>query len=166
MKLQKTSYDVLVSKYLLKDKQGRAIETNPDQALDRVAKALSLVEEKDQDVWEKRFRDVLEYALPGGRILSNAGTEQYKPSTSTINCVVSGTIGDSMEDIFAILREAAITLKAGCGIGYNFGTLRPKGSLVMGAGAKTSGPLSFMDVYNAMCATVSSAGGRRGSASS
>ena len=94
--------------------------------------------------------------------MSNAGAEAHKPATSTINCTVSGTIRDSMHDILDKVHEAGLTLKAGCGIGYEFSTLRPKGAYVSGAGAYTSGPLSFMDIYDKMCFTVSSAGGRRG----
>src|SRR4029077_15583425 len=87
---------------------------------------------------------------------------EHKPATSTINCTVSGTIHDSMADILKKVHEAGLTLKAGCGIGYEFSTLRPRGAYVSGAGAYTSGPLSFMDIYDKMCFTVSSAGGRRG----
>ena len=94
--------------------------------------------------------------------MSNAGSLAHKPATSTINCTVSGTILDSMDDILNKVHEAGLTLKAGCGIGYEFSTLRPKGAYVSGAGAHTSGPLSFMDIYDKMCFTVSSAGGRRG----
>ncbi len=94
--------------------------------------------------------------------MSNAGAEQHKPATSTINCTVSGSISDSMDSILNKVHEAGLTLKAGCGIGYEFSTLRPKGAFVTGAGAYTSGPLSFMDIYDRMCFTVSSAGGRRG----
>ena len=101
-------------------------------------------------------------ALPAGRIISNAGAGDHKPATSTINCTVSGTIEDSMEGILQKNLEAGLTLKAGCGIGYEFSTLRPKGAYVSGAGAHTSGPLSFMDIFDKMCFTVSSAGGRRG----
>ena len=101
-------------------------------------------------------------AIPAGRIISNAGAQDHKPATSTINCTVSGTVGDSMHDILGKVHEAGLTLKAGCGIGYEFSTLRPKGAYVSGAGALTSGPLSFMDIYDKMCFTVSSAGGRRG----
>ncbi len=85
-----------------------------------------------------------------------------EPATSTINCTVSGTIPDSMDGILKSVHEAGLTLKAGCGIGYEFSTLRPKGAFVSGAGAYTSGPMSFMDIFDAMCFTVSSAGGRRG----
>ena len=101
-------------------------------------------------------------AIPAGRVTSNAGAQQHKPATSTINCTVSGTVRDSMDDILRKVHEAGLTLKAGCGIGYEFSTLRPRGAYVSGAGAYTSGPLSFMDIYDKMCFTVSSAGGRRG----
>jgi ribonucleoside-diphosphate reductase alpha chain len=101
-------------------------------------------------------------AIPAGRVTSNAGALEHKPATSTINCTVSGTITDSMDDILNKVHEAGLTLKAGCGIGYEFSTLRPRWAYVSGAGALTSGPLSFMDVYDKMCFTVSSAGGRRG----
>src|SRR5690606_2716648 len=92
----------------------------------------------------------------------NAGALEHKPATSTINCTVSGTITDSMDDILGKVHEAGLTLKAGCGIGYEFSTLRPRRAFVAGAGAYTSGPMSFMDIYDKMCFTVSSAGGRRG----
>ena len=101
-------------------------------------------------------------AIPAGRITSNAGALEHKPATSTINCTVSGTIEDSMDGILEKVHEAGLTLKAGCGIGYEFSTLRPRGAFVAGAGAYTSGPMSFMDIYDKMCFTVSSAGGRRG----
>ena len=113
--------------------------------------------------WYERFLWALQRgAIPAGRITSNAGAEYHKPATSTINCTVSGTIHDSMHDILDKVHEAGLTLKAGCGIGYEFSTLRPRGAYVSGAGAYTSGPLSFMDIYDKMCFTVSSAGGRRG----
>jgi len=95
-------------------------------------------------------------------VISNAGALEHKPATSTINCTVSGTIHDSMDDILKKVHEAGLTLKAGCGIGYEHSTLRPRGAYVSGAGAYTSGPLSFMDIFDKMCFTVSSAGGRRG----
>ena len=101
-------------------------------------------------------------AYPAGRIISNAGASKYKPATSTINCTVSGTIEDSMTGILGSVHQAGLTLKAGCGIGYEFSTLRPSGAYVAGAGATTSGPLSFMDIFDRTCFTVSSAGGRRG----
>jgi len=114
-------------------------------------------------LWYDKFLWALKNgAIPAGRILSNAGAGEYKSDTSTINCTVSGTIADSMAGILEKVQEAGLTLKAGCGIGYEFSTLRPKGAYVSGAGAKTSGPLSFMDIFDATCFTVSSAGGRRG----
>ncbi len=113
--------------------------------------------------WYERFLWALRQgAIPAGRVTSNAGAWEHKPATSTINCTVSGTIRDSMDDILGKVHEAGLTLKAGCGIGYEFSTLRPRGAYVSGAGAYTSGPLSFMDIYDKMCFTVSSAGGRRG----
>src|SRR5690606_15303046 len=131
---------------------------------ERVARALAVVEAPEKrDEWYRRFVWALRRgAIPAGRITSNAGAEAHKPATSTINCTVSGTVRDSMDDILQKVHEAGLTLKAGCGIGYDFSTLRPRGAYVSGAGAYTSGPLSFMDIYDKMCFTVSSAGGRRG----
>ncbi|HDO34541.1 MAG TPA: adenosylcobalamin-dependent ribonucleoside-diphosphate reductase, partial [Chromatiales bacterium] len=130
-----------------------------------VARALAEVETAPEarEHWHERFLWALRHgAIPAGRITSNAGALAYKPATSTINCTVSGTIRDSMNDILEKVHEAGLTLKAGCGIGYEFSTLRPRGAYVSGAGAYTSGPLSFMDIYDKMCFTISSAGGRRG----
>ena len=130
-----------------------------------MAKALAAVEQTDvlRKHWQERFLWALRRgAIPAGRIVSNAGAQEHKPATSTINCTVSGTITDSMDGILNKVHEAGLTLKAGCGIGYEFSTLRPRGAYVSGAGAYTSGPLSFMDIYDKMCFTVSSAGGRRG----
>ena len=97
--------------------------------------------------------------LPAGRILAGAGTSR---SVTLFNCFVMGTIPDSMDGIFSALREAALTLQQGGGIGYDFSTLRPKGAAVAGVGADASGPVSFMDVWDAMCRTIMSAGSRRG----
>jgi ribonucleoside-diphosphate reductase alpha chain len=135
-----------------------------DDTYKRVARALADVEpEAQREHWNERFLWALRRgAIPAGRITSNAGALEHKPATSTINCTVSGTIRDSMDDILGKVHEAGLTLKAGCGIGYEFSTLRPRGAYVSGAGAYTSGPLSFMDIYDKMCFTVSSAGGRRG----
>jgi ribonucleoside-diphosphate reductase alpha chain len=135
-----------------------------DDTYRRVARALADVESPEQrEHWYERFLWALRRgAIPAGRITSNAGAQEHKPATSTINCTVSGTIRDSMDDILDKVHEAGLTLKAGCGIGYEFSTLRPRGAYVSGAGAYTSGPLSFMDIYDKMCFTVSSAGGRRG----
>jgi ribonucleotide reductase alpha subunit len=162
--LQPASLDIWDKKYRLKDKQGNPIDADVDGTFIRVAKALSAVERpEDQAHWNERFLWALRHgAIPAGRITSNAGGQEHKPATSLINCTVSGTIRDSMADIMAKATEAAMTLKAGCGIGYEFSTLRPKGAFVAGAGAYTSGPMSFMDIFDKMCFTVASAGGRRG----
>ena len=163
--MQPASYDIWDKKYRLKAKNGDAVDHSIDDTFRRVAKALSEVEATPelQKHWQERFFWALRHgAIPAGRVTSNAGALAHKPATSTINCTVSGTIVDSMDDILEKVHEAGLTLKAGCGIGYEFSTLRPRGAYVSGAGAHTSGPLSFMDIYDKMCFTVSSAGGRRG----
>jgi ribonucleoside-diphosphate reductase alpha chain len=162
---QPASLDIWDKKYRLKAKDGTPVDDSLDGTYERVAKALSEVEATPEAraLWNKRFLWALQHgAIPAGRITSNAGALEHKPATSTINCTVSGTIQDSMDNILEKVHEAGLTLKAGCGIGYEFSTLRPKGAYVSGAGAYTSGPLSFMDIYDKMCFTVSSAGGRRG----
>ncbi|HZF25906.1 MAG TPA: adenosylcobalamin-dependent ribonucleoside-diphosphate reductase, partial [Steroidobacteraceae bacterium] len=145
-------------------KDGTPIDRTMDDTYKRVARALSEVEGQEvREHWYEQFLWALRKgAIPAGRVTSNAGALEHKPATSTINCTVSGTIRDSMDDILNKVHEAGLTLKAGCGIGYEFSTLRPRGAYVSGAGAYTSGPLSFMDIYDKMCFTVSSAGGRRG----
>jgi len=162
---QPASLDIWDKKYRLKTKSGEIIDQSIDDTYQRVARALADVEEtpEKREEWYGRFLWALRQgAIPAGRITSNAGALAYKPATSTINCTVSGTVRDSMDDILGKVHEAGLTLKAGCGIGYEFSTLRPKGAFVAGAGAYTSGPLSFMDIFDKMCFTVSSAGGRRG----
>jgi ribonucleoside-diphosphate reductase alpha chain len=161
---QPASQDIWDKKYRLKAKDGSAVDQSMDDTYRRVAKALAEVEAKGKQAdWEARFVWALQHgAIPAGRITSNAGALEHKPATSTINCTVSGTVKDSMRGILDKVQEAGMTLKAGCGIGYEFSTLRPRGAFVAGAGAYTSGPLSFMDIYDKMCFTVSSAGGRRG----
>ncbi|HDO0923969.1 TPA: adenosylcobalamin-dependent ribonucleoside-diphosphate reductase [Aeromonas salmonicida] len=160
--LQETSLEIWDSKYRLKSKDGAPIDGSIDETYQRVARALA-EQEREPDAWYEPFLWALRNgAIPAGRITSNAGAFEHKPATSTINCTVSGTIEDSMDDILGKVHEAGLTLKAGCGIGYDFSTLRPRGAFVSGAGAYTSGPLSFMDIYDKMCFTVSSAGGRRG----
>ncbi len=162
---QEASLDIWDKKYRLKAKTGEILDTEIDDTYRRVARALSSVEATPElrELWFREFLWALRRgAIPAGRITSNAGAQAHKPATSTINCTVSGTIGDSMHDILGKVHEAGLTLKAGCGIGYEFSTLRPKGAYVSGAGAHTSGPMSFMDIYDKMCFTVSSAGGRRG----
>jgi len=161
---QSVSMDIWDKKYRLKSKQGKFIDSDIQETYNRVARALADVEIPEKiEFWHERFLWALQHgAIPAGRITSNAGALEHKPATSTINCTVSGIIEDSMTDILDKVHEAGLTLKAGCGIGYEYSTLRPKGAFVAGAGAYTSGPLSFMDIYDRMCFTVSSAGGRRG----
>ena len=163
--LQAASLDIWDSKYRLKKRDGTVVDRGIDETYRRVARAISEVENTDElrALWHERFLWALRRgAIPAGRIVSNAGALEHKPATSTINCTVSGIVLDSMDDILNKVHEAGLTLKAGCGIGYEFSTLRPRGAYVSGAGAYTSGPLSFMDIYDRMCFTVSSAGGRRG----
>jgi len=163
--MQPASYDIWDKKYRLKSKKGEPVDASIDHTYQRVARALSDAEgtPEKQKYWYERFLWALRRgAIPAGRVTSNAGALEHKPATSTINCTVSGTIEDSMDGILEKVHEAGLTLKAGCGIGYEFSTLRPRGAYVSGAGAYTSGPMSFMDIYDKMCFTVSSAGGRRG----
>ncbi len=163
--LQPVSEDIWDKKYRLKYKQGQPIDQTIQDTYKRVARALAEAETtaEQRAYWNERFLWALQRgAIPAGRITSNAGALEHKPATSTINCTVSGIIEDSMNGILEKVHEAGLTLKAGCGIGYEFSSLRPRGAFVAGAGAYTSGPLSFMDIYDKMCFTVSSAGGRRG----
>ncbi len=163
--MQPASMDIWEKKYRLQSKDGSPVDTTIDDTYQRVARALADVETTpiSREHWYGEFLWALRLgAIPAGRITSNAGAQEHKPATSTINCTVSGIVEDSMNDILEKVHEAGLTLKAGCGIGYEFSTLRPKGAYVSGAGAYTSGPLSFMDIYDKMCFTVSSAGGRRG----
>lgn len=163
--MQPASADIWDKKYRLKTKTGEAVDADIDGTYQRVARALAEAEPNadKRQYWNERFLWALRRgAIPAGRITSNAGALEHKPATSTINCTVSGTIVDSMDGILEKVHEAGLTLKAGCGIGYEFSTLRPRGAFVAGAGAYTSGPMSFMDIYDKMCFTVSSAGGRRG----
>ena len=162
--VQEASVDIWDKKYRLKAKDGTVLDVTVDDTWKRVARALADVEAPEKrELWYEKFLWALRHgAIPAGRVTSNAGALEHKPATSTINCTVSGTIRDSMDDILAKVHEAGLTLKCGCGIGYEFSTLRPRGAYVAGAGAYTSGPMSFMDIYDKMCFTVSSAGGRRG----
>jgi ribonucleoside-diphosphate reductase alpha chain len=164
IRFQEASLDIWDKKYRLTAKDGTPIDRSMDDTYKRVARALADVEQQElREHWYEQFLWALRRgAIPAGRVTSNAGAQQHKPATSTINCTVSGTVRDSMDDILGKVHEAGLTLKAGCGIGYEFSTLRPRGAYVSGAGAYTSGPLSFMDIYDKMCFTVSSAGGRRG----
>ena len=165
IELQPASFDIWDKKYRLKTMTGEPVDADIDATFERVAKTLADVEigkHKKQE-WHEKFVWALQNgAIPAGRIVANAGARHHKPATSTINCTVSRTVPDSMDGVLVAVHEAGLTLKAGCGIGYEFSTLRPKGAFVNGAGAYTSGPLSFMDIFDSMCFTVSSAGGRRG----
>jgi len=163
--LQPASLDIWSRKYRLTRADGTAIDLTPDDSLQRVARALAAQEATDalQALWYRKFLWALHNgAIPAGRILANAGAGDWRGAVSTINCTVSGSIRDSMDDILGKLHEAGLTLKAGAGIGYEFSTLRPRDAWVAGAGSRTSGPLSFMDIFDRMCMTISSAGGRRG----
>jgi ribonucleoside-diphosphate reductase alpha chain len=160
---QPISQEIWAKKYQLKDKNENPVDLDIQGTKRRVAKALS-APEKDSEYWYDKFMYALDNgAIPAGRISSNAGAGEYKPSTSLINCTVSRIVEDSIKGIVQdACGDAAITLSSGAGIGYEFSTLRPKGSFVAGAGAYTSGPLPFMDIFDSMCFTISSAGGRRG----
>ena len=163
--LQPASEDIWQRKYQLKDKHGEAVDLCVEGTFTRVARTLADIEAtpEKQAHWYERFLWALKQgAVPAGRIISNAGAQEYKPATSTINCTVSGKIHDSMDNILQKVHEAGMTLKSGAGIGYEFSTLRPNDAYVSGSGALTSGPLSFMDIYDKVCFTISSAGGRRG----
>ncbi len=147
-------------KYRLKDAEGAALEASVEDSWRRIARALAEVE-TDPGQWEERFYGALEdfKFLPAGRITAGAGTGR---SVTLFNCFVMGTIPDSMGGIFDMLKEAALTMQQAGGIGYDFSTIRPKGAHVEGVAADASGPLSFMDVWDAMCRTIMSAGSRRG----
>ena len=147
-------------KYRLKSSDGTPVDLAVEDSWRRVADALAK-QEKDPDAWRDKFYAALEdfRFLPAGRILAGAGTGR---SVTLFNCFVMGTIPDSLSGIFENLREAALTMQQGGGIGYDFSTIRPKGADVKGVAADASGPLSFMDVWDAMCRTIMSAGSRRG----
>ncbi|MBB4286013.1 ribonucleoside-diphosphate reductase alpha chain [Roseospira goensis] len=147
-------------KYRLKTSAGEPVDKSVEDTWRRVATALAAVE-RDPEPWAARFMAALEgfQVLPAGRILAGAGTDR---AVTLFNCFVMGTIPDDMGGIFSHLREAALTMQQGGGIGYDFSTLRPRGAPVHGVGADASGPLSFMDVWDAMCRTIMSAGSRRG----
>ena len=147
-------------KYRFKDADGKPLDATVEDSWRRIARALASVE-KDAPKWEDKFYSALEdfKFLPAGRITAGAGTAR---KVTLFNCFVMGTIPDSMGGIFEMLKEAALTMQQGGGIGYDFSTVRPKGALVKGVAADASGPLSFMDVWDAMCRTIMSAGSRRG----
>src|SRR5579863_2486292 len=147
-------------KYRLKTPEGGAVDRTIEDTWRRVATALA-APERDKALWADRFYEALSdfKFLPAGRVVAGAGSGR---NVTLFNCFVMGTIPDDMSGIFAHLREAALTMQQGGGIGYDFSTLRPKGAPVKGVGADASGPLSFMDVWDAMCKTIMSAGSRRG----
>ena len=147
-------------KYRFKEADGTPIDGTVEDSWRRIARALAEVE-KEPKVWEERFYGALEgfKFLPAGRITAGAGTGR---NVTLFNCFVMGTIPDSMGGIFDGLKEAALTMQQGGGIGYDFSTIRPRGAAVKGVAADASGPLSFMDVWDAMCRTIMSAGSRRG----
>src|SRR3990167_9073716 len=149
-------------KYRLHGEDGTPLDLTVEDTWDRVAKALAEAEAPEtREAWEARFREAMTgyRFLPAGRIFAGAGTGR---DVTLFNCFVMGTIPDDMGGIFEHLKEAALTMQQGGGIGYDFSTLRPKGAPVKGVGADASGPLSFMDVWDAMCRTIMSAGYRRG----
>lgn len=147
-------------KYRFKEADGTPIDGTVEDSWRRIARALAEVEKTPAD-WEDRFYHALEgfKYLPAGRITAGAGTGR---NVTLFNCFVMGTIPDSMGGIFDALKEAALTMQQGGGIGYDFSTIRPRGAEVKGVAADASGPLSFMDVWDAMCRTIMSAGSRRG----
>jgi len=147
-------------KYRLKEADGTIVDHTVEDSWRRIARDLAKVE-NDPKTWEDRFYGALEdfKFLPAGRITAGAGTGR---AVTLFNCFVMGTIPDSLSGIFDGLKEAALTMQQGGGIGYDFSTIRPKGAAVQGVAADASGPLSFMDVWDAMCRTIMSAGSRRG----
>ena len=147
-------------KYRFKEADGTPIDRTVEDSWRRIARALAEVEAEPK-VWEERFYGALSgfKFLPAGRITAGAGTGR---NVTLFNCFVMGTVPDSMGGIFDGLKEAALTMQQGGGIGYDFSTIRPRGAEVKGVAADASGPLSFMDVWDAMCRTIMSAGSRRG----
>ncbi|MBY6067201.1 adenosylcobalamin-dependent ribonucleoside-diphosphate reductase [Leisingera aquaemixtae] len=147
-------------KYRFKQADGAPIDVTVEDTWRRIARDLARAEKKPE-VWEEKFYSALEdfKYLPAGRITAGAGTARQ---VTLFNCFVMGTVPDSMSGIFDMLKEAALTMQQGGGIGYDFSTIRPRGADVKGVAADASGPLSFMDVWDAMCRTIMSAGSRRG----
>jgi ribonucleoside-diphosphate reductase alpha chain len=158
--IEPISQQIWDAKYRFKAPDGSPIDRTIEDSWRRVATALAAVEDTP-DAWEEKFYQALDgfKFLPAGRIWAGAGTER---AVTLFNCFVMGTIPDDMSGIFEHLKEAALTMQQGGGIGYDFSTLRPKGAPVKGVGADASGPLTFMDVWDAMCRTIMSAGHRRG----
>ncbi len=155
------SQDIWNRKYRYHGGKGIAEDKTLDETMGRVA-AFVASNERDSGTWRKAFEDILipRAFLPGGRIIANAGTERTE--VTMFNCYVMNKIEDSIEGIFETVKESAITQKQGGGVGFDFSTLRPKNSHIKGCEAKSSGPLSFMQVLDATCRTIMSAGQRRG----
>ena len=153
--------EIWTAKYRFKGSQGEGDISFRETAA-RVAKAVAGAEPPEHRAfWEKRFREVIEdfRFIPAGRVLAGSGTDR---AVTLFNCFVMGSIPDSLDGIFAHLKEAALTMQQGGGVGMDFSTIRPGGAFVQGVAAEASGPLSFMDCWDAMCRTVHSAGQRRG----
>jgi ribonucleoside-diphosphate reductase alpha chain len=150
-------------KYRLRDSEGQPIDLTPEDTCLRVAKGLASLEPKPEE-WEVEFsRILLEGKFAGGgRIMANVGAGDLKRDASPINCTVLRQIPDSMDGIMQTAKESAMTLRTGAGVGYDFSPIRPSGAYVFGAGAETSGVISFMKIFDATCSTVMSGGGRRG----
>src|SRR6204780_4808746 len=147
-------------KYRLKGEGGAAVDKTIEDSWRRVATALAAPETEPAARAERFYEALADFKfLPAGRVMAGAGSGR---NVTLFNCFVMGTIPDDMSGIFAPLRQGALTMQQGGGIGYDFSTLRPKGAPVKGVGADASGPLSFMDVWDAMCRTIMSAGYRRG----
>lgn len=182
--VQNLSRETYRTKYAISDDTGQRMERDVFESLLRVAIAVSSVEMRKflntyteaqmsdtaQQFAENAIKTFAEFFTMlafkqfsgGGRIMANAGAWHYKNNTTLINCTVMQQIPDSIEGIMDVAKEAALSLKAGAGVGYNFSTIRPKGAFVRGAGAETSGVLSFMEIFDRTCNTIMSAGGRRG----
>ncbi|PZF77389.1 adenosylcobalamin-dependent ribonucleoside-diphosphate reductase [Aestuariivirga litoralis] len=160
--LDPIAQEIWSMKYRYSPEDGFNAETNIEDSWRRVAHAVSAAERPDDRlVWADSFYRILKNYrfLPAGRILAGAGTDRQ---VTLFNCFVMGRIPDSLDGIFTQLKEAALTMQQGGGIGHDFSTLRPRGAPVRGVGADASGPVSFMDVWDAMCRTIMSAGTRRG----
>jgi len=156
-----TILDTPIARHVWESRYRASDEASIEATWQRVARALAAVEPTDHTAWEQRFLDVLRdfQFLPGGRILAGAGTAR---DVTLFNCFVMGTIEDSIPGIFRALEEGAVTMQRGGGVGYDFSTLRPGGAEARSTGAVASGPVSFMDVWDAMCTTIQSTGSRRG----
>src|SRR5262249_27198900 len=160
--LPRISEQIWDMKYRLKGADGSPLDIAIADTWTRVAKAVAAAEPKrERKLWAHRFAQALADLgfLPAGRILAGAGTGR---AVTLFNCFVLGTIEDDLGAIFSGVKDAALTMQQGGGIGHDFSTLRPKGALVASIGADASGPVSFMDVWDAMCRTIMSAGARRG----